>query len=118
MTEEESLKAGYVQGMLHSFTVEEWQLESGPSFGLGFLRQIRVDATYYYRIDQHPGLPTIGNRRHYHIYRDQEQKNQVFAINQDGSFHDGTSYRFNQEWLNALKKLGVEVENIDKKYVA
>lgn len=118
MTEEESIKEGYVEGRVLPFIVmEESFSSSGGGFGFGLIQRIYTPKIYYYRVDQ-KGQAQKGHQEHYHFFTDEQHRNELFAINKDGSFHDGTSFRFRDGWLDALKKLGVETENIDKKYVA
>lgn len=46
-----------------------------------------LGTTYTYRIDKPRGIPGPGNLKHIHLYA--KDKKQVFAMNLDGSAHDG-----------------------------
>ncbi len=54
-----------------------------------------------YRLDKGDGSP--GRQDHIHVFY---KNNQIFAINRDGSPHDGSKYKLNKRQMRALKELG------------
>lgn len=101
---------------LTPFVVQEWEW-SVPEEGIGLITKIRVNKIYFYRKDN-AGNRMKGNQEHYHIFKDEKHKQELFAINKDGSFHDGTSYKFTKEWLKVLKEeFQIATENIEPQYL-
>lgn len=59
----------------------------------------------YYRLDK--GNNTVGQERHIHVFTDERGRHQLYAINYDGTKHDGSKYQLNKKHIEALKKLGI-----------
>lgn len=60
-----------------------------------------------FRLDN--GNNAIGQQRHIHVYSDKNHNNQLYAINIDGTPHDGSKIRLNKRHQEALKKVGFPV---------
>lgn len=61
----------------------------------------------YYRIDK--GNDAIGQQRHIHVFTDDKGRIQLFAINYDGTTHDGSKYILSKKEQEALIQLGIPV---------
>ena len=51
----------------------------------------------YYRLDK--GNNAVGQERHIHVFTDERGKHQLYAINYDGTKHDGAKYRLNKKHI-------------------
>lgn len=68
----------------------------------------RIPGTrHYYRKDK--GQPIKGKEWHIHVFKDSRHNNQLFAINADGSTHDGSSIWINKEMCSFLNSIGIQV---------
>lgn len=72
------------------------------------------NSRYFYR---GPEVHSNGNR-HIHIFNE-HQKDDLFAINFDGTFHDKKRPPFllSKGFVEALRQLGIQVKNIDNVYL-
>ena len=62
---------------------------------------------YSFRKDKPSGIPGPGNQYHYHIYL---QGKEVFAVNNDGTGHDGFhNVRIDKELADYLRQKGANV---------
>ena len=61
----------------------------------------------YYRLDK--ANNAVGQQRHIHVFKDKDGRIQVFAINFDGTPHDGSKYQLTPKIQDALIKLGIPV---------
>ena len=61
----------------------------------------------YYRIDK--GNDAIGQQRHIHVFTDDKGRIQLFAINYNGTTHDGSKYILSKKEQEALIQLGIPV---------
>lgn len=59
----------------------------------------------YYRLDKSNNA--VGQKRHIHVFTDKRGRHQLYAINYDGTKHDGSKYKLNKKHIEALKKLGI-----------
>ena len=59
---------------------------------------------WYYRMDKANNAP--GQLRHIHVYRDDKGQCQLFAMNVDGTAHDGSKYQLPKKMFTPLQKLG------------
>ena len=60
-----------------------------------------------YRIDH--ANNAVGQQEHLHVYADKNHKHQLYAINIDGTPHDGSKFQLNRKHQQALKNLGFPV---------
>lgn len=60
-----------------------------------------------YRLDK--ANNAIGQQRHIHVFADKAHNHQLYAINIDGTPHDGSKYQLNQKHQDALRKIGFPV---------
>lgn len=60
-----------------------------------------------YRLDKPNNAP--GQQKHIHVYADKKHNHQLYAINIDGTPHDGSKYQLNNKHQEALKALGFPV---------
>ncbi|MBS1681585.1 MAG: hypothetical protein OJF59_001827 [Cytophagales bacterium] len=80
------------QGVLNNRLLLEWeQYKKIPKTNLT------------YRYDKGKGVP--GNQDHIHVYLG-NTKNQVYAINRDGSPHDGSTLQLGKKEIEFIKGLG------------
>lgn len=71
------------------------------------LYQPLTQKRYYYRMDKSNNAPS--QQRHIHVYRDNRGKRQLFAMNVDGSSHDGSQYIIPKDLFAPLQKLGLTI---------
>lgn len=57
-----------------------------------------------YRLDKANNAK--GQQCHVHVFSDKNHNNQLYAINIDGTPHDGSKYQLNKKHQEALKKIG------------
>lgn len=60
-----------------------------------------------YRLDKANNAP--GQQEHIHVYSDKNHNHQLYAINIDGTPHDGSKYQLNKKHQIALRALGFTV---------
>ncbi len=60
-----------------------------------------------YRLDK--GNNAVGQQKHVHVYADKKHNHQLYAINIDGTPHDGSKYQLNKKHQDALRSLGFKV---------
>lgn len=60
-----------------------------------------------YRLDHSNN--TIGQQAHIHVYADKKHHHQLYAINIDGSSHDGSKYQLSPKHQDALRAIGFTV---------
>lgn len=60
-----------------------------------------------YRLDK--AKNTTGQQRHIHVFADKAHNHQLYAINIDGTPHDGSKYQLNQKHQKALRNIGFPV---------
>ncbi len=65
------------------------------------------DTTYYYRKDK--GQPLPGKEMHIHVYKDSKHNNQLFAINADGTPHDGSKIIIGPVIAKYLRTIGIDI---------
>lgn len=62
---------------------------------------------YCFRGDKANNAPV--QQQHYHVYKDDKGMHQIFAINKDGTPHDGSRFSMSKKLVDALKSLGIAV---------
>lgn len=62
---------------------------------------------HYYRVDKANNAP--GQQRHIHVFKDDEGQIQLFAINYDGTTHDGSKHLLSRKEKDALTSLGIPI---------
>lgn len=60
-----------------------------------------------YRLDKSNNIP--GQQVHVHVYSDKKHNHQLYAINIDGTPHDGSKFQLSQKHQDALKAIGFTV---------
>jgi len=66
------------------------------------------NTTLFYRKDK--GQPSVrGKEMHVHVYKDHKHNNQLFAINNDGTPHDGSKAIIGPETAKFLRTLGIDI---------
>jgi hypothetical protein len=75
-----------------------------------FYKQVPGAKKYKYRIDKAKGEPSLGNLRHIHIFTTKDK--QVFAMNVDGTAHDGYhEVQIDEDLIEFLKNKGFTIPN-------